>query len=121
MRIKGSVVEVTVGKECYATEEDYYASEYGDRQEYDPVSEKTFLNIKTVTEDGKVFRHCHSFHLNDENKVEAFAQKVNATDQEWNKDCWSFDRYIYGSVAFQQNEKEANYMMMDDEEKAFYY
>lgn len=42
MRIEGNIVEAAVGKECHATEEDYYAREYGDRQEYDPVADKTF-------------------------------------------------------------------------------
>ena len=43
MRIEGNIVEAAVGKECHATEEDYHAREYGDRQEYDPVADKTAL------------------------------------------------------------------------------
>jgi hypothetical protein len=101
VRIEGNIVEAAVGKECHATEEDYHAREYGDRQEYDPVADKTFYSIIA--------------------KTEAFANKINKTDREWDQDCWRFDRYIYGSVAFQKNEAHANYMMMDDEEKAFHY
>ena len=64
-------------------------------------------------------RRKHS--LDDHKKAEKFANKINETDREWDEDCWRFDRYIYGSVAFQKNEAHANYMMMDEEEKAFHY
>ena len=121
MRIEGNIVQAAVGKECHATEEDYHAREYGDRQEYDPVADKTFYSIIAKTEEGKVFRHQYGFCLDDYKKAEAFAKKINETDREWNEDCWRFDRYIYGSVAFQKNEAHANYLMMDDEEKAFHY
>ena len=68
MRIEGNIVEAAVGKECYATEEDYHAREYGDRQEYDPVADKTFYSIIAKTEEGKVFRHQYGFCLDDYKK-----------------------------------------------------
>ena len=121
MRIEDQEVKVAFGEVCFATEEDYMASEYGDRQEYDPVREKTFYQIGVTTEDGRVFKHSHVFALQDYDKAEALANKINSTDREWDKYCWDFERYIYGSVAFQKNEREANYMMMDEEEKAYHY
>ena len=76
---------------------------------------KSAIVVQAETADGEIYTHHHSF--DDDKAAEAFADKVRAADREWDESHWSFSRYIYGSVAYQQNYAAAEGALMDDEER----
>lgn len=78
---------------------------------------KSAFVVQIETEDGEIYTHHHSF--DDDKAAEAFADKVRAADREWDESHWSFERYVYGSTAYQQNYASAEGALMDDEERNF--